>query len=130
VKKRKSVPLSVQLETAKRQLAQFMGCDARALRLDHDPALNFRPMNEAGKDTVPAANSVDHLKWMIEPDHKAKTFGPGNEKRIHTRGSDVSEPRRLDKISDKHKDFCARVFSFEKKQKPRNAKWPKRRFGR
>ena len=127
-KKRKSIPLSIQLEAAKRQIAKALGVDVADLRLDHDPALNFRPMNEAGDDTVPPANDPAHLFWIADAAHKIKTFGIGGERRVHTKGSDLSEPRRLDKLYAKIEDFRARVLSVEKKPKPRKSKWPSRKF--
>lgn len=129
MKKRKHIPLAARLEAALRQLSEFLGCAPDDLDLDHDPALNFRPMNKDGSDTIPPANDPANLIYRARADHKAKTFGPGGEKRIHTRGSDVSEPRRLDRLSEKHKAFRARALAVDKTAKPAS-KWPKRKFRR
>ena len=72
----------------------------------------------------------------FDPDHKTKTFGPGGEKRIHTRNSDVSEPRRLDRVAAKHAEFRARVLgapapATKKRARPKrkipNRPFPKRK---
>lgn len=129
MKKRRPIPLATQLDVALRQLAGFLGAEPGDLQLDHRPALNFRPFNDAGTDTVPPANSAEHLAWIPSADHKRKTFGAGGTSRISTRGSDISEPRRLDKIAAKQAIFRERVLAVEKREKP-PSKWPKRKFGR
>lgn len=131
-KKRRYIPLSVRLKVALRQLAEAKGCLVKDLQLDHDPALNFRPMNARGSDTVPPANSPVHLIYRVqEGDHKVKTFGPGGEKRIHTRGSDVSEPGRLDRIAANRAEFQRRMkmnpAQRAAERERQTSKWPKGR---
>lgn len=112
MKKRKAIPLGVRLEVALRQLAGLLGCAPGDLALDHDPALNWRPWNSDQSDTVPPANDPACLVYRRKKgDHDVKTFGPGGEKRIHTRGSDLSEPLRLDRISKKHSESQQRILS-------------------
>ena len=129
-KKRKSIPLATQLEVALRQLAKSMGVDASALELNHNPACNFRPWNASKTDTIPPANDAAALEWIASDVHKVQTFGPGGERRIHTRGSDVSEPRRLDRINARHVEFRAKVLSVAKTRMPRKRSWPKRGFAK
>ena len=135
MKKRRYIPLSVRLKVALRQLAEAKGCDVSELRLDHDPALNWRPKNARGTDTVPPANDPKHLVYRREEgDHKVKTFGLGGEKRIHTRGSDISEPKRLDRISDKTKEFQRKMkmgtAGRRAERERKTSKWPSRPMGR
>lgn len=126
--KRRPIPLSVKLAVALRQLADLMGCEHGTLQLDHDPALDWRPWNDKHTDTIPPANSIEHLFWRPAAVHKVKTFGPGGDKRVHTRGSDVSEPGRLDKIAVKHAEFRKSVLAVKKQRKPKSKGWPKRKF--
>jgi hypothetical protein len=96
---------------------------------DHNPALVWRPVNRKGDDLTPAMNDPHFIRPLRKEPHKLKTFGPGGEKRITTRGSDVAEPRRLDKISAKHIEFRKRLSKPGKAKKP-PSKWASRPFDR
>ncbi len=76
---------------------------------DHDPALNQRDYDTDAGDFIPPQNDTAHMRARHADCHKVKTFGPGGEKRIHTRGSDRSEPGRLDKIRERHEAHTARI---------------------
>lgn len=132
MKRRRYIPLTIRLRVALRQLAAVLECDARDLQLDHDPALVLRPLNTRKTDTVPPANSAEHLIYRAKESHKVKTFGPGGEKRITTRGGDIHESKRTARLSEKTAEFQRRVamgIGRHTEAKPRS-KWPSRKMGR
>lgn len=59
--------------------------------------------------------------------HKQKTFGKGGAKRISKRGSDISEPLRIERISEKHREFVRTVLKPGARKK-RKAAGPKRKW--
>ena len=131
-KKRKYIPLKVRLAVALRQLAEAKGCDPKALRLDHDPALELRDWNARKTDTVPPANSMLHLLYRVDEDHKTKTYGPGGEKRITTRGGDNHTAKRIERLAQKNRDFQKLagmgVMDRRQERERKTSKWPKRKF--
>lgn len=77
---------------------------AGKVQIDHDPALDKRPVSHETGDTVPPANDESFLYLRRIDGHKAKTFGPGGEKRITTRGSDVGDHHRDKRVRGSHAD--------------------------
>jgi 5-methylcytosine-specific restriction endonuclease McrA len=84
---------------------------------DHEVALVKR-----GED------SIDNLRAVHRECHKVKTFGRGGERRISTRDSDISEPKRLDRISEKHMAFQAQILAPAPREDRPRSKWGKRKF--
>lgn len=82
------------------------GCGARLqapdIAFDHRPPLSQRDYDTEAGDFIPGQNDTAFLRAIRKRCHDQQTFGPGGERRIHTRGSDRSEPGRLDKIAAKH----------------------------
>ena len=68
---------------------------------DHRPPLANRPRSRNGTYT-PAANDPAYLRPLLPACDKRITFGPGGEKRITTRGSDIGEMARTKTMRDKH----------------------------
>jgi hypothetical protein len=102
--KRKPVPLRVQLEAAKRQLAHQMADDLVTceLQLDHDPALGLRPVNEAGTDYDPPQHDPRYLVWRTKADHLYKTTGRKGESKLSISGDgDVSRIAKAVRIEKK-----------------------------
>lgn len=72
-----------QLAGLLRFLAHQLGCEAKDLRLDHDPALCNRQQFRNGRGEivryVPDANDPNHLIYRTKADHDIKTRvrGPG-----------------------------------------------------
>ena len=95
------------------KLGLLAGCD-----FDHETAL-----------VNGGADSVGNLRAVHRDCHKQKTFGKGGTSRVSSRNSDISEPKRIARISEKHADFQRRLMTPDKQadQKPRS-KWAKRPF--
>ncbi len=128
--RRKSISARSKLIVTLREL----GLTVTEIQFDHDPALSARKWNERKGDFEPPQDDPRFIKLLMVDRHKVKTFGPGGTKRIHTRGSDISEPRRIERIAERHKEFCRTALA-PKKRKPAKAKkagraWPKRTFAR
>ena len=98
-----------------------------AIQWDHSLALVNREFDEEAGDWVPAQHDPRFIAPMSKFRHAEKTYGPGNEKRIHKRLSDISEPLRLDRLSEDHEAFRRRLATPGKPPKPKS-KWPKRKL--
>lgn len=96
------------------------------IEFDHDPSLNQRDYDTEAGDFIPPQGDPEFITARHGDCHKVKTNGPGGERRIHTRGSDKSEPRRLDKISVAHTEFRERLLKPKEPKAERKSKWPKR----
>ena len=110
--KRKTIPLVTKFEVLIRQRGSCgCGCgemlSGDRIEFDHDPAIELRPLNEAGDDTVPTMNSQRHIVALDRDHHKTKTHGIGGERRITTRGSDNHTARRLARLEAKHQKHLA-----------------------
>lgn len=131
MKRRKAIPDRVKLIAALRAL----GLTIEEVNFDHDPPLALREYDEAARDTVPPANSPEHITMLLVSQHKTKTFGPGGEKRITTAGSDIGnikKVRHLTKAQEEHRRRMLAKTEREDEPQPakRKAKWPTRKFGR
>lgn len=76
---------------------------------DHTPSLNQRDYDTEAGDFIPPQNDAAFIIARHTDCHAVKTFGLGGERRVHTRGSDRSEPGRLDKIAVRHTEHLTRV---------------------
>lgn len=76
-------------------------------QFDHKPALTYRDYDTEAGDFIPPQNDAAYIVAKHPGCHKVASIGPGGERRIHTRGSDRSEPGRLDKIRTKHEGHVA-----------------------
>lgn len=91
---RRAVPLAVQLQVAKRQLAELMiklgmvpvvvekdgtqrpaRPEEVALELHHAPALGVRPVSDDGRDFDPPQHDARFLIWIPDAAHKVMTHG-------------------------------------------------------
>ena len=109
--KRKAIPLVTKFEVLIRQRG-ICGCGcgeilhADRIQFDHDPAIELRPRNEAGDDTVPPMNSQRHIVALDRDHHDRKTNGPGGDRRVTTKGGDNHSARREKRLSaaqERHK---------------------------
>lgn len=107
-KRRPSIPLSIKLEAALRQL----GLDPETAELDHDPALGLRKRTDDGGH-IPHANDPRYLVWRDPETHDRKTSGPGGEKRITTAGSDIGRMTKIRHLSEAQEAFRARMLAKE-----------------
>jgi hypothetical protein len=126
---RKHIPIGVRLHAC----LLLLGFPEEAItggriRWDHDPALSMRFEDPETHQLVPAPNEPSAIKPMLDDDHNNKSFGPGGEKRIHTRGSDVAEPRRLDRINKKHLAHLQHLIVPAPREDRPRSKWGKRKF--
>lgn len=100
-----------------------------AIEWQHDPPLKERRWDDAAGDFDPPQHDPRFMLPMRKADHKAQTFGPGGEKRVHKRNSDISEPIRLDRLAQKHDAFKAMLAAPKKRKAERErSKWPSRPF--
>lgn len=124
-KVRKAIPDRVKLIAALRRF----GLVIEQVQFDHAPALALRPINPVTGDTIPPANDPEHIQMLLIVEHKAKTFGPGGEKRITTAGSDIGNIAKTRRVTKDQEDFQRRMLAKEAGEKPeRKSKWPKRSF--
>ena len=131
---RKHIPIGVRLHACLLLLGFTEDEISGGVEWHHDPALCLRVVDKKTGLLVPHPNDPGFIRPMRKADHKVRTFGPGAERRITTRGSDVSEPRRIERMAERHKEFCRTALA-PKKRKPAKAKkagraWPKRTFAR
>ena len=114
---RPAIPWAVKLQVVLNQGA-LCGCGCGApldlvsnTDFDHDPALIFRPYDPATRIYTPDANDPESLKAKLRDCHKRKTFGPGGEKRITTRGSDIGELYKGRRVTKDHELFRRRMLA-------------------
>jgi hypothetical protein len=69
---------------------------------DHNPALMNRAFDPVTNTYTPDANDPAFIQAFTTGCHALKTFGPGGERRITTRGSDIGEAARTTSIASKH----------------------------
>ncbi|WP_293857376.1 hypothetical protein [uncultured Alsobacter sp.] len=113
--RRKAIPTVVKLQVVLAQDGKCRACgerlgDLAGLNFDHRPPLVSRPWLAETCDYDPPQNDPAHIEALHVDCHAARTFGPGGEKRITTRGGDIHEYRRADRISNKHAEFQRRLL--------------------
>lgn len=124
-KVRKPIPDRVKLLAALRRFGLSIG----EVQFDHNPALALRPINKLTGDTIPPANDPEHIDMLLLGEHKAKTFGPGGEKRITTAGSDIGNIAKVRRLTKAQEESRRRMLAKAEGQEPeRKTKWPKRSF--
>lgn len=116
--KRPAIPKKVLAELLIRQNGKDPETGARlepltrGIEIDHVPPLKLREFDPETGDTIPPANSIDHLVVRDKPEHRAKTAGRG-----HTSyGSDIHAIAKLKRLEGKTG------------QNKRKRAWPKRSF--
>lgn len=112
---RPAIPARVKLQVVLNQRA-LCGCGCGAplseqVEFDHDPALIFREYDATTRTYTPDANDPAFIKAKLVDCHARKTFGPGGEKRITTRGSDIGEKARVRRLSRDHEEFRRRMLA-------------------
>ena len=85
--------------------------DARKVRFDHRPPLQDRPWNPDADDFDPPQNDPAYIEAIATEEHDRRTFGPGGEKRITTRGSDLREAARTRALTEAEASFRARLLA-------------------
>lgn len=123
--RRKAIPAMVKLEVALRAL----GLSIKRVRFDHEPALELRPLNAEGTDTVPPANDPLFIQILTVEDHAEKTFGT----KATTAGSDINKIAKHRRITREQEEYRRRMLAKtgqaeggEVKQERRKRAWPKR----
>lgn len=130
--KRKAIPLKVKLQVLIRQ-ARCSSCGERLgsisdVEFDHRPALVARQFNETAGDFIPPQNDPEFLEAVHKDCHAQRTFGPGGESRITTRGSDQTETKRDASIRERHEEFRRRLLKPGKRKAKGKSKWPRRKM--
>ncbi|MGP9819244.1 hypothetical protein ACTZWW_04445 [Salinarimonas sp. NSM] len=135
---RRAVPLAVQVQVAKRQLAELMirlgmipvvvmedgtERDARpdevALDLDHTPALGMRPVNADGTDYDPPQHDPGALVWRPQvaikgmQGHREKTHGRrlGESRNARREPGDVTMIAKARRVEKANAEFRARLLA-------------------
>ena len=107
--------------------------DLPSINFDHRPALVARRWDDAADDFDPPGNSPDHIEAVHLACHAVRTFGPGGEKRVTTRGGDIGEAARTRRLTKKQEAFRQRMLATSddpspEPTKPRARKIPSRPF--
>lgn len=125
---RKAIPTKVKLESALRRF----GLKVSDVQFDHNPALALRPINPVTGDTIPPANSAEHIDMLLIDEHKTKTFGKGGEKRITTADGDVGKIAKMRRLTASQEESRRRMLAKDAGEEPvkkGKGKWPSRPFG-
>ena len=138
--KRRAIPDQVKLKVVLRQCGRCSSCqkklgDLASINFDHRPALVARRWDAEKCDFDPPGNSVEHIEAVHIACHAVRTFGPGGEKRITTRGSDIGEAARTRRLTRKEEEFRRRMLATDDEPAPepsrsRARKIPSRPFAK
>jgi hypothetical protein len=110
--------LGRHVDGLKKMLADPLGCEAKDLRLDHDPALAARGRKGEGRNTVyfPDANDPAFLVYREKHAHDIKT---------NVRGDGAQYPDRV-LIKRERRRLKAKVKHRIRIKPPKKSKWPSR----
>lgn len=123
--KRPRIPLGIMVELL---LALLRKLGVAKVNIDHRPPLSERQFDDEAWDTIPPANSLEHLEAMSDEDHDKLSHGPGGEKRITTAGSDANRRAKTRHLTKDQEDFRRKVLARPCGQKrERTGNWPKGR---
>ncbi|MGU3387172.1 hypothetical protein ACLBYG_21870 [Methylobacterium sp. D53M] len=106
---RKPIPVGVKLKAV---LLQF-GLDPADVQYDHRPPLWERKWNVTTGDTVPPANSPEHIQALTRKAHDVVTNGRGGEKRITSAGSDTHTRAHLKRLEDERSAYRSALLRKE-----------------
>jgi 5-methylcytosine-specific restriction endonuclease McrA len=108
--KRKAITRRVKRLVLDRQKHHCAHCRALFLmddgmQFDHRPALEQRPVNDAGTDYIPPQLDPDFIEGLHDPCHDERTFGrkAGAAKTVTTKGSDAWRAAKFRKLEGKNK---------------------------
>lgn len=99
-KRRKSLSKAVR-DFLKRRQKGFCSCGCGTelhdgFHVDHDPPLELRVWDDIVKDTIPPANSLDHLFGMTPECHRRKTNRPmGNHTVLNSDNHAIWKGKRI-----------------------------------
>ncbi|GGH14506.1 hypothetical protein GCM10007036_13870 [Alsobacter metallidurans] len=115
-KRRKGIPDKVKLLAVLRQNGKCAHCgdklgELAGLNFDHRPALAARLWIAENCDFDPPQLDPAFIEAVHRDCHDIRTYGPGGEKRIHTRGSDQGERARVRGISEAYAAFQRRLLA-------------------
>ena len=119
--KRKKIPLGVKLEACLKIMRSHLLLDEGFVEWDHHPALELRPINEAGDDYEPPQLDPRYIQPLVGADHALKTNGPRHD---HSQG-DKGKIAKVKRIQAKT-GYPEQVKVKAKRKRKRQ--WPKRKF--
>ena len=102
---RPAIPVKIKLEVVLRQGGVDPSTGDRlqplgeGVQFDHNPALQLRAWDEEAGDTIPPANSVEHLVAMNKSSHERKTNGT----KATSAGSDKHAIAKINRLTGKTK---------------------------
>ncbi|RVC47624.1 hypothetical protein EN781_00370 [Mesorhizobium sp. M4A.F.Ca.ET.090.04.2.1] len=85
----------------------------RGIEIDHDPPLKLRAWDPVKRDTIPPANSIEHLVVRDKPAHREKTVGGP----VTSYGSDIHAIAKTKRLEERR----------DGETKPKR-KWPTRKL--
>lgn len=121
---RKKIPDRTKLIAALREL----GLTIEQVQFDHNPALGLRQRNPVTGDTIPPANSPDHIYMMVITGHRQKTTGRKGESKLSGSDGDIQNIAKLKRVERETAEFRRRLLSKDRGKPKPPSKWPKRRF--
>lgn len=103
---RKAIPLAVKLEALliNGPVHDKDGrkvCDIKSLDWDHCPPLQLRVWDPESGDTIPPANSPEHIFPMVKADHREKTR------------KDIPEIAKTKRLANDHDEFRRKILARE-----------------
>ena len=102
---RPAIPVRIKLEVVVRQKGVDPTTGDRlqpieeGVQFDHQPALQLRAWDEEAGDTIPPANSVEHLVALNKSSHDLKTNGS----KATSAGSDKHAIAKINRLTGKTK---------------------------
>lgn len=117
--KRKAIPDLIKLLVVLRQNARCTHCSERlgdnlsSINFDHRPPISTRAIAKDATDYVPAQLDPEYIEALHVDCHSTRTHGPGNERRITTRGGDIGDAAHIRRVSAKHQEFRSRLLRKE-----------------
>ena len=133
--KRKAVPMQTQRDVALRQLGELMrklGFEVQMFELDHDPALELRPVDPETGEHEPHQHDANYLVWLPKANHRDKTHGkPAGESKLNRRDGDQQKIAKAKRLAKSHEEMRRRLLVTtlqEQARERRKRTWPKRPF--
>lgn len=96
--KRRAPTLAVKVAACERRLCELLETDR--IEYNHEPALVFRAVNDAGTDYVPAQNDPRYIEALSREEHDRHTNGG----KATTLGSVKHGAAKIDRITGKTKN--------------------------
>jgi len=135
---RPAIPVRVKLDSVIRQEGRCKACGEKLgvledTQFDHVPALQLRSWDPEEKNTVPPANSADHIEAKHKNCHLKKTTGrKGESRKGDAANGDVPRISKIKRLSKDEAAFRQRLLEkadpLPETAPTKKSKWGKRPF--